>query len=490
MEQKRRTKIVATIGPATWHPQRLEDLVRAGADVVRINFSHAEYDQFRRVIALVRKLSDKFGRPLGILGDLQGPKIRTGKLKGGKPVRLVPGDECIITTQQVEGTAKRLSTTYHALPKDVKSNQRILLADGALAMEALETSEAEVRCRVLVGGRLSEHQGINLPGTTITAPAITEKDAADLEFCLAEGVDYIALSFVRKARDILDLRRRIKKQGADTPIVAKIEKPQALKNIEAILNATDAVMVARGDLGVEMAPETVPLAQKRLIAMSNLLGKPVITATQMLESMTRNPQPTRAEASDVANAIFDGTDAVMLSAETAIGKYPAAAVETMARIARAVEGASFSESARANGSRTEWQRHYDLDVGEIAGADESSVQMAAADAAVSAARDLGAAIIVFTLSGLTAMKIAKRRPSSPIYALTPAPQTYRRLSMVWGITPLRTALGEQTDAILAAGERMLLESRCLKKGDMAVIVSGAMPVPGATNFVKIHCIGE
>jgi len=490
MEENRRTKIVATIGPATWHARRLEQLVRAGVDVVRVNFSHAEYDQSRRLIALVRKLSDKFDRPIGVIGDLQGPKIRTGKLKGGKAVRLVPGDECTITTEQIEGTAKRLSTTYAALPKDVNPGQQILLADGARALEVLATTDTEVRCRVLVGGKLAEHQGINLPGTKISAPSLTQKDIADLEFCLEEDVDYVALSFVRRAKDILDLRRRIKKHGRQTPIVAKIEKPEALKNINAILQATDAVMVARGDLGVEMAPEAVPLAQKRLIAMSNLLGKPVITATQMLESMIRNPRPTRAEASDVANAIFDGTDAVMLSAETAVGKYPVQAVETMARIARAVERASFSESENGAGPRREWRRHYDLDVTAVTEVGESSVETAAADAAVSAAEDLDAAIVVFTLSGSTAMKIAKRRPASRIFALTPAVETYNRLSMVWGVTPLRMPVGEQTDAILEAGEDALVKGGNLKKGDMAVIVAGAMPMRGATNLVKIQTVGE
>ncbi|NQT19963.1 MAG: pyruvate kinase [Planctomycetes bacterium] len=491
MEDRRRTKIVATVGPATWQPERLAEIVEAGVDVVRVNFSHADYDRFRRVIKLVRELSERHDRSIGVLGDLQGPKIRTGELKGGSPVTLVAGEECVITTLPVEGTAARLSTTYPLLARDVAPGQEILLADGARVLKVIDTTDTDVRCEVLVGGELAEHQGINLPGTQISSPPLTEKDIADLEFCLAERVDYVALSFVRKADDILELRRRIEERGHETPIVAKIEKPEAVENIRSIIEATDAVMVARGDLGVEMAPEVVPLEQKKLIALSNFFGKPVITATQMLESMVHSPRATRAEASDVANAIFDGTDAVMLSAETAVGRYPVEAIETMGRIALAVERASFSESSYGRGVRREWRRHHDLDVSEMTQAAESSVETAAADAAVSAARDLDAAgIVVFTLSGSAAMKIAKRRPQSPIYAMTPHLETYNRLSMVWGVTPMRTAVGRQTDAILTAGEEMLLESGRLHRGDVIVIVSGAMPMRGATNFVKIQRIGE
>ena len=490
MQNDRRTKIVATIGPATWQPTQLEQLARAGVDVVRINFSHADYSEFRRTIAAVRELSERLGKPIGVLGDLQGPKIRTGNLKGGKPVTLVPGEECIITTEQIDGAAERFSTTYPGLPGDVKPGDTILLVDGSRELEVLETTGSEVKCRVVVGGDLAEHQGINLPNTKISAPSLTQKDISDLEFCMAEKVDYVALSFVRREKDIVDLRRRIEKSGRETPIIAKIEKPQALENIKAILRVTDAVMVARGDLGVEMAPETVPLVQKKLIAMCNSLGKPVITATQMLESMIHSPRPTRAEASDVANAIFDGTDAVMLSAETAVGEYPVQAVETMDRIARVVEEASFSEPRRKGGAHREWTRHHDLDAGGVADVEESSVETAAADAAVSAAADLNAAaIVVFTLSGSTAMKIAKRRPASPIYALTPAPETYYRLSLVWGVIPMQTSFAEQTDAILSAGEEVLLKSGKVNKGEMAVVVSGAMPMRGATNLVKIHRIG-
>ncbi|HUU68714.1 MAG TPA: pyruvate kinase [Planctomycetota bacterium] len=486
----RRTKIVATIGPATWTPERLDELFDAGLDVVRLNFSHAAHDDARRVIRHTRDASDKLGRSIAVLGDLQGPKIRTGTLAGGGPVQLVPGQECTITTEQLPGTAQRLSTSYAALPHDVRPGQRILLADGTRVLEVIGTSDTEVRCRVIVGGPLGEHQGINLPGVRICAPALTEKDVADLDFCLGEGVDYVAISFVRKADDIADLRRRIRERGHDTPIVAKIEKPEALEQIGPILNASDVIMVARGDLGVEMPAEQVPLEQKKLIALCNSLGKPVITATEMLQSMVASPRPTRAEASDVANAIFDGTDAVMLSAETSIGKYPVDAVRTMARIAEAVEQASFRQSRR-DGGHPEWRPCYDLDVTGTLDAREHSIEAAAADAAVSAARDIAAAaIVVFTISGSTAMKIAKRRPASPIYAITPSRESYRRLALVWGVRPVLSAIGTQTDHILLAGEDVLLKTGALHRGDIAVLVSGAMPVRGATNFVKIRKLGD
>ena len=481
----RRTKIVATIGPATWDPPRLEELLRAGLDVVRLNFSHADRDHSRRVILQTRQISAELGRPVAVLCDLQGPRIRTGKLAGATPVQLVPGRECSITTEQIEGTAERFSTSYAGLPADVRRGEQILLSDGRISLEVQGTTKSDVRCKIVIGGTLAEHQGINLPGTMLNLPSLTEKDVADLAFCLSLKVDFIALSFVRKADDILALRRKIEELGRETPIVAKIEKPEALEHIEAIMEVSDAVMVARGDLGVEMPAQLVPLEQKRLIARCNLAGKPVITATQMLESMVHSPRPTRAEASDVANAIFDGTDAVMLSAETSIGSYPLQAVQMMADIAAAVDEASASPCVGGRRPR------YDLEITESADARESDVEAATADAAVQAASDLRAgAIVVFTLSGATAMKIAKRRPASAIYALTPSPDTYSRLALVWGVAALQTPFGKQTDQILAVGEEQLLKSGKLKKGDTIVIVSGAMPVRGATNFLKIRRIGE
>jgi len=483
MRDSRRTKIVATTGPAMWQPGALETIIRAGVDVVRLNFSHADYDHFRELVTEIRSIAAGLGRPVAILGDLQGPKIRTGRLKGGGPVMLEEGAECVITTQQIEGTAERFSTGYSDLARDVKPGEKILLSDGTRELEVIDKTDTELRCKVIVGGLLNQHQGINLPGTRISAPAITEKDAADLEFCLEQKVDMVALSFVRSADDIIELRRRIAGRCLDMPIIAKIEKPQALEHIAAIMDVTDGIMVARGDLGVEMPAERVPLEQKHLIAMCNHLGKPVITATQMLESMVDNPRPTRAEASDVANAIFDGTDAVMLSAETAIGKHPAEAVATMGRIACAVEEASFSDGY----NRGEWRRHHDLDISRYVAPPETSVEAAIADAANGASCELDAdAIVVCTISGSTARKIARRRPAAPILALTPRTETYNRLALVWGVHPLQMEFGEQSDAIIETGKRLLVESGWLKQGDRVVIVSGALPAIGATNLIKIH----
>jgi len=483
----RRTKIVATIGPASWDPASLERLVRAGVDVLRINFSHADRERFAAVISTARELAARLDRPIAVMGDLQGPKIRTGKLRGGGPVTLAAGRECTITTEPVEGSAELLSTTYAGLPGDVRPGQQILVSDGAIVLEVTGVAGNRVRCRVVVGGRLAEHQGINLPGADVSAPSLTQKDLADLQFCLERKVDFVALSFVRRPQDILDLRARIRAGGAEIPIVAKIEKPEALRHIHDIVRETDAVMVARGDLGVEMPPENVPLEQKKLIALCNSAGKPVVTATQMLESMIRNPRPTRAEASDVANAIFDGTDAVMLSAETAVGAYAVPAVETMARIAAAVEDASFGESRRP-GLRPEWRRHYDLDV--EAPAAPATIEAAAADAAVNAACDISAAaIVVYTISGSTALQIARRRPPSRILALTPTPEVYNRLALAWGVEAVRAPFAEQTDQMLLAGEEALLAAGRLHAGDMVVIVSGAMPRRGSTNFVKIQRLG-
>ncbi|HUS58605.1 MAG TPA: pyruvate kinase [Planctomycetota bacterium] len=486
--QQRRTKIVATIGPATWERPRLEEILRAGVDIVRLNFSHANREKFAEIAAAVRDIAPSLGRPVAVLADLQGPKIRTGKLKDGKPVMLVPGAECTITTDHTDGTAERLGTTYANLPADVRAGQRILLADGTKALEVISSTGTEVRCRVIVGGLLAEHQGINLPGTDVSAPSLTEKDVDDLDFALSLKVDFIALSFVRRPEDVSALRRRIHDRGADVPIIAKIEKPEALEHIEAIVDETDAIMVARGDLGVEMPAEQVPVEQKKLIERCNFAGKPVITATQMLESMVGSPQPTRAEASDVANAIFDGTDAVMLSAETSIGKYPVDAVKMMAKIALAVEQASYDECRRDN--QGGWQLNYDLVVPGLRRPGESDIGAAVADAAVSAAQRLCASeIAVFTISGATAMKVAKRRPAAIIYALTPTAETYNRLALVWGVHPVQMALCEQTDRMLAQGEELLLQKGMVQKGDVVVIVSGAMPVRGATNLVEIRRLG-
>src|SRR5712692_3843990 len=336
----RRTKIVCTIGPATSSEERLEQLMRVGMNVARLNFSHGTYQEHELVIERVRAISARLGCAVAILQDLQGPKIRTGKLQDGKPVTLVDGSQVTITTREVVGNTQIISTTYRPLPQDVKSGDRILLDDGLLELRALGTGETDVQCAVVHGGELGEHKGINLPGVAVSSPALTEKDRDDLQFGIAHGIDYVALSFVRSPEDVHEAKQLIQQYATevygekgrwDIPLIAKIEKPEAIEHLDEILKVTDGVMVARGDLGVEMAPEKVPLIQKRLIARCNEVGLPVITATQMLESMVTNPRPTRAEVNDVFNAILDGTDSVMLSAETSVGAFPIEAVQMMTR---------------------------------------------------------------------------------------------------------------------------------------------------------------
>ncbi len=349
----RKTKIVATIGPASSSEERLEALIRAGMDVARLNFSHGTHEQHAAAFTAIRAVSARLGRAVAILQDLSGPKIRTGALAGGKPVLLVDGAEVTITTEPVVGTASLLATTYPHLADDLHPGDRVLLADGLMELTVLSSQAGLVRCRVVHGGLLGEHKGINLPGVRLSAPAVTEKDADDLAFGVSLGVDYLAVSFVRQAEDLRQVRHLLREHGADTPVIAKIEKPEAVKNLDAILGACEGVMVARGDLGVEVSPEKVPMLQKQIIEAANRHGDLVITATQMLESMVSNPRPTRAEASDVANAILDGTDAVMLSAETAVGQYPVEAVDMMSRIALEAEA-----SGRAAGPTDHSRRGY------------------------------------------------------------------------------------------------------------------------------------
>ena len=334
-----RTKIVATLGPASETRESIARLIDAGMDVARMNFSHGTYEDHAKRIAMVRDAAAAAGRAVAVLQDLQGPKIRTGLLAGGRPVQLVAGATFSITTKEVLGDDARISTTYEALPRDIRPGDRILLSDGAISLRAIRASETEVTTEVVDGGSLSERQGINLPGIDISIRGVTKKDRADLRFGLQQDVDIVAISFVRTADDVRLVKRHIAEAGADTPVIAKLEKPEAIDVLEEIIDAADGVMVARGDLGVEMAPEKVPLAQKRIIKAANQRAKPVITATQMLESMVRSPRPTRAEASDVANAILDGSDAVMLSGETAVGHYPVEAIATMVRIAEEMQPA-------------------------------------------------------------------------------------------------------------------------------------------------------
>ena len=419
-----RTKIVATLGPASETRESIARLIDAGMDVARMNFSHGTYEDHAKRIAMVRDAAAAAGRAVAVLQDLQGPKIRTGLLAGGRPVQLVAGATFSITTKEVLGDDARISTTYEALPRDIRPGDRILLSDGAISLRAIRASETEVTTEVVDGGSLSERQGINLPGIDISIRGVTKKDRADLRFGLQQDVDIVAISFVRTADDVRLVKRHIAEAGADTPVIAKLEKPEAIDVLEEIIDAADGVMVARGDLGVEMAPEKVPLAQKRIIKAANQRAKPVITATQMLESMVRSPRPTRAEASDVANAILDGSDAVMLSGETAVGHYPVEAIATMVRIAEEMQAGAPAKAPSI--------------VGVPSASHTRPEAIAAAIAAMVESLPEIRAVWVFTQSGSTARLIARHRPNVPIIAFTPNESCYRRLALLWGTTPLLT----------------------------------------------------
>jgi pyruvate kinase len=468
--RRRRAKIVATLGPATASDERLEVLLRAGVDVVRLNFSHGTRAEHGERIERVRAIAERLERPVAVLQDLQGPKIRTGLLEGGGPVLLETGAEVTICTEDIRGTARRLSTTYEALPSDVKPGDTLLLDDGKIRLSVLSSGRDELRARVEHGGRLGEHKGINLPGVAVSAPALTDKDRADLEFGLSRQVDYVALSFIRTAAEVKEARKLVESRGGRVPLIVKLEKPQAIENLDEILEVCDGVMVARGDLGVELPTEQVPMIQKRVIRRANRIGKPVITATQMLESMVSNPTPTRAEATDVANAVWDGTDAVMLSAESAVGQYPIEAVEVMDRIVVEAE---------------KQLPRLDLHPGRVSHAHAIS------HAARSLAEDLQVkAIVCFTRTGRTANLLSEDRPRVPILAFTPDEAVYRRLSLRWGVTPLLCSLPASTDALIASGEKKLLECGLIAEGDNVIIV-GAIPLRQGvhTNFLKLHHVG-
>lgn len=470
-KEKRKTKIVATLGPASSSPEMIEKLMLAGADLFRLNFSHGTLDDKKELINEIRIVSSRLGREVGILGDLQGPKIRTARMDGDGML-LHKGHEVFITTEEVLGKNALIPTVYKGLPKDVVPGSRILLDDGLMELRVASVDGEVVRCHVVNGGLLKNNKGINLPGVRVSAPSLTEKDVADLEFCLESDLDYIALSFVRTHEDVEQAKRIIFASGKNIPVVAKIEKPEALRNFKKILKVTDAVMVARGDLGVEIEPEKVPLIQKKIIQACNNAGKPVITATQMLESMIINPRPTRAEISDVANAIIDGTDAVMLSGETASGAHPVAAVETMARVAVDVETAGFGSRQNAPAQLT------------------PSIAQAIGEAACRAAISLKAkAIAVFTQSGSTAALISRFRPPMPIVAFTNEIAIQRKLSLYWGVKTRPIEILNHMDQQINAAESLLLTAG-FRRGDILVIVMG-MPIEarGSTNMMKIHKLG-
>jgi pyruvate kinase len=468
----RHSKIVCTIGPASRDPRILKRLLEAGMDVARMNFSHGSHAEHLNCIQLLRAAANKLGKTIAILADLQGPKIRTGALAGGAPVTLRTGQKFTITTRKIPGDSTRVSTTFLSLPREVHRGDRILLSDGLIELRVESVRLKDVNCRVVNGGALGEHKGINLPGVKLRVPALTTKDKADLKFALAHGADYIAVSFVRRPEDVLLAKSLIRRAGKETPVIAKLEKPEAIENLEGILRVSDGVMVARGDLGVEMNPEQVPVVQKNIIARAREFRRPVITATQMLESMTENPRPTRAEASDVANAIFDGSDAVMLSAETASGKYPVEAVSMMARIIEEAEG-SIKEFGRPGTQ------------------EKLKVAETVAELVCHASRELHMKwIVVFTHSGFTARLISRYRPLVPIAAFSPETETRRRLALVWGVAPLEIPDLRKVDQLAEISEKRLLQEKLVGKGDVIAIVAGTpMGVRGTTNFMKFHVIG-
>jgi len=473
----RRTKIVATVGPACDSESMLKSLMEAGVDIFRLNFSHGEHQNKADIIRTIRELSRQRRKAVGILGDLQGPKIRTGRMKDGA-MELTAGQVVTITTDEILGEAGRIPTIYKSLPTDVVAGDRILLDDGLMELEVLDSDGKDVRCRVISGGMLKDRKGINLPGVKVSAPALTEKDREDLEFCISQEVDFVALSFVRNASDVLELQHIIADQNSSIQVIAKIEKPEAVVNFDDILTFVDGVMVARGDLGVEISPEKVPMIQKMIIRKCNAAGKPVITATQMLESMITNPRPTRAETSDVANAILDGSDAIMLSAETASGKYPVEAVQMMVQVARDVENDSRCGCKDVNSTLQE--------------PEHPSLTEAIGQAACRVAEGVGAAaILAFTQSGKTATLVSKYRPSLPIIAVTPSPAVRRRMSLYSGVSSIRVDIQGDTEAQIRSVDAAVMSTGWFKKGDVVIITMGSpLSDPGTTNLMKIHRLGS
>jgi pyruvate kinase len=467
----RRAKIVCTLGPATSSAEQVRALVDAGMDVARLNFSHGTREDHERTYRLVREASDCAGHCVGVLADLQGPKIRLGKFAAGSVV-WQPGDRITITTKPILGTADRVATTYSLLPADVRPGDRLLVDDGNIALVVVSVAQTEVCCDVIEGGVVSDHKGLSMPGVAVSVPALSEKDADDLRFALGLRVDMVALSFVRSARDLHPVRAVMDELGARVPVIAKLEKPQAVENLDDIVEAFDAIMVARGDLGVELPLEQVPLVQKRAIQAARESAKPVIVATQMLESMIEHSRPTRAEASDVANAVLDGADALMLSGETSVGRYPVQAVTTMARIIHTVEQGDLGVPALA---------HSPCEQGG-----------ALARAATEVGEVLGAkALVAFTQTGSIARRLARHHPAIPLLAFTPEPSVRSQLALTWGVETFITPTVQHTDEMVRQVDTAMLENSRGRRGDVVVIVAGSPPsTPGATNLIRVHRLGD
>ncbi len=473
----KKTKIVCTIGPTSQSKEIFSQLVENGLNVARLNFSHGDHQEHLERINMIKEVRKELQTPIAILLDTKGPEIRTGNFKNDS-VELIEGQEFILTTEEVEGDITKSHITYADLPKDVNKGNRILIDDGLIELEVIDIPDNNnIKCIVKNGGTVKNKKGVNVPGVRINLPAITEKDIKDIEFGIRNGIDFIAASFIRKADDVYAIRRILERNNADyIQIISKIENQEGVDNIDEIIEVSDSIMVARGDLGVEIPTEQVPLAQKMMIKKCNRAGKPVITATQMLDSMMRNPRPTRAEVTDVANAIYDGTDAIMLSGETAAGKYPVESVKTMANIAKTTEDSlDYEGILRKNG--------------EIK---ENSVTYAISHATCSTAYDLGAsAIISATSSGFTARMVSKFRPKAPIIAATTSEKIVRRMLLVWGVYPVLVNDVNSTDKIFDQSINKAKEEGFIKNGDLVVITAGVpVGVSGATNLLKVHIVGE
>ena len=471
----RRTKIVCTVGPASDPVEILSKMIAAGMNVARLNFSHGTHEEHARRVEAVRRAAGELGTIVGIMLDTKGPEIRTGLLQTDK-ITLDTGNRIILTTEEIRGNAERLSISYKGLVSDVSPGSKILLADGLVELEVISVDGTEITCKVVNGGEIGSRKNVNLPGVVVNLPAVTDKDVEDIKFAVTKGFDFIAASFVRTASDVIAVRRVLEENDSDMQIIAKIENHQGVENIDEILRVADGIMVARGDMGVEIPTEEVPLVQKMIIQKCNRVGKPVITATQMLESMVHNPRPTRAEATDVANAIFDGTDAIMLSGETAAGKFPVEAVKMMDRLAVRTERA--------------------LGFEELLGRKEISpartVTDAISHATCTTALDLGAkAIITSTKSGHTARMVSKYRPKARIIAVTPRMDVVRKMSLVWGVNPLLVSETSGTDEMIASAIQTALAARLIGCGDLVVITAGIpVGVPGTTNLLKVHIVGD
>lgn len=471
----RKAKILITLGPTSREPEVVEKLIAAGANGMRMNMSHGTHEEKAEDIARARAAAEKLGRPIAILVDLSGPKIRTRRLKDGQPVQLNSGSLFILTTEDILGDEKRVATTFLDLPRVAQPGTRLLLDDGALSLVVESTTDTDVICRVIDGGLLGERKGINLPGVALPIDSLTEKDIEDLKWAVGQNADYIALSFVRRASDCERAKQLISEAGGRAPLIAKIEKAEAIDHLDEIIAASDGVMVARGDLGVETSVELVPVYQKRIIERAIQADKMVITATQMLQSMVSNPRPTRAEASDVANAVWDGTDCLMLSNETATGAYPTAAVATMARIIESAE----------TGKETRDER-----LAKSTGRQSGRVSRALSEAAAFASEEMGTTVTaVFTDSGLMARRLSSLRHDQRIIALTHRPEVLRELSLIWAVEPLLITKAQSTEAMLKVGEKALLDAGVVDKGETIVIMAGRLSGLGLSSSVSIFTVG-